>query len=98
MHLPYAICCRKDRLKSKLDNVEQQVSQSKVNLDESEKLLANASDLLQAAIGILKQLQDSPEEFEKVNVEFTNLLDENGEEIENVKNLTGKVSIPKCSK
>lgn len=82
---------RKDRLKSKLDNVEQQISQSKVNLDESEKLLANVSDLLQASVGILKQLQDAPENFETINQEFNEQLVINGEDIENVRNLTGKV-------
>lgn len=78
-------------MKDKLDNVENQVSQSKVNLDESEKLLANASDLLQASVGVLKQLQDAPENFEAVNDEFNDQLVINGEEIENVGYLTEKV-------
>lgn len=78
-------------MKDKLDNIEKQVSQSKVNLDESEKLLANASDLLQASIGVLKQLQDAPENYEIINEEFNDRLVINGEEIENVGYLTEKV-------
>lgn len=83
---------RKDKLKSKLNNVEQQVSQSKINLDDSEKLLANASDLLEASIGLLKQLQDAPELSEDFNNDFKYVIEENAEQIENVKNLSGKVS------
>lgn len=72
--------------------MEKQVSQSKANLDDSEKLLANASNLLQASVGILKQLQDSPENFEEFNKNFNDQLIVNGEEIENVRNLTEKVT------
>lgn len=78
-------------MKDKLDNVEKQVVQSKVNLDGSEKLLANASDLMQVSIGVLKQLQDAPENFETINNEFNDRLVINGDEIGKVAHLNEKV-------
>lgn len=41
-----------------------------MNLDTSETLLANASNLLEESIGKLKQLQDEPENLETRNSEF----------------------------
>lgn len=61
---------RKDRLKVKLDNIQSQINQGKMNLDTSETLLANASNLLEESIGKLKQLQEEPENLETRNSEF----------------------------
>lgn len=69
------------------------MSQSKIDLDESGKLLSNASDLLQASIGILKQLQDAPENFEAFNQNFNEVLVKNDEEIDNARDLTDQVSL-----
>ncbi|CAG9771124.1 unnamed protein product [Ceutorhynchus assimilis] len=77
----------KERLKGKLDNIQSQITQSKANLQDSEALLANASDLLEISIGKLKQLSDSPEELETRNSEFEVRLDTNQGEIEKIKEL-----------
>ncbi|XP_060535680.1 laminin subunit alpha [Cylas formicarius] len=81
----------KDRLKVKLSNIQNQIGQSKVNLDESEALLANASDLIEVAIGKLKALQVTPDDLETRNNEFLARLDNNEQEIEQIKRLRPKV-------
>ncbi|XP_066250557.1 laminin subunit alpha isoform X1 [Euwallacea similis] len=81
----------KDRLKGKMENIQNQIDQSKVNLDTAEGLLANASDLLEESIGKLKQLQETPGELEAKNNEFKARLEKNQEEIDSIKNLQPEV-------
>ncbi|XP_030765960.1 laminin subunit alpha [Sitophilus oryzae] len=81
----------KDRLKGKLDNIDNQISQSKINLDDSEGLLVNASELIDTSIGKLKQLQDLPDELDSRNKEFSSRLDSDKEAIDNIKKLKPQV-------
>ncbi|KAL1517260.1 hypothetical protein ABEB36_001047 [Hypothenemus hampei] len=81
----------KNRLKGKLDDIVIQISQSKVNLNTSEALLANASELLQDTLGTLKKLQESPNELESRNKDFKTRLDTNQDEIEKIKKLKPQV-------
>ncbi|CAG9836790.1 unnamed protein product [Diabrotica balteata] len=81
----------KDRLKNKLEDIENKLTQSKVNLDDSDKFLANASALLEVSVGKLKQLQDAPEILESFNNNFNNELENNKIELENIEKLRPQV-------
>lgn len=60
----------KDRLKGNLDNIETQISQSKVNIDTSVGLLANASDLLELTSRKLEELEKIPDELDRKKDDF----------------------------
>ncbi|XP_050301015.1 laminin subunit alpha [Anthonomus grandis grandis] len=81
----------KDRLEGKLDNIQNQITLSKENLDNSETLLKNASNLLDTTIGKLKELEDSPDQLETRNAEFQARLDTNDDEIKQIKELKPNV-------
>ncbi|CAG9821860.1 unnamed protein product [Phaedon cochleariae] len=81
----------KDRLRNKLDDIEHRVTQSKANLEESAKLLNNASALLDLSIGKLKDLQDAPEVLETNNNNFKSQLENNREELDAIEELKPQV-------
>lgn len=60
-------------------------------MDDSERLLSNASNLLETSIGKLKDLQDAPDTLEKFNNNFDNQLNNNRKEIDDIYVLKPKV-------
>ncbi|XP_057663543.1 laminin subunit alpha [Diorhabda carinulata] len=81
----------KDRLKNKLDDIEDKLTQSKVNLDDSDKFLANASSLLEVSVKNLKDLLDAPDALEYLNNDFGTNLDNNKLELETIEALKPQV-------
>ncbi|XP_074042767.1 laminin subunit alpha [Leptinotarsa decemlineata] len=81
----------KHRLKNKLDDIQQKVTQSEANLDESEILLNNASKMIDSSIGKLKDLQDAPETLETLNNNFRSQLENNRDEIIKIEELKPRV-------
>ncbi|KAH1008402.1 hypothetical protein HUJ05_008957 [Dendroctonus ponderosae] len=77
----------KDRLKGNLENIETQISQSKVNIDTSVELLANASDLLELTSRKLKELEKTPDELDRKKDDFKTRFESNEEEIEKITRL-----------
>lgn len=83
----YAFLYRKDRLKSKLQNIENQIIQSEANIKDSERILANASDLIDISFGKLKELQDAPDVLESININFNSQLENNKAELDEIQKL-----------
>ncbi|CAG9860176.1 unnamed protein product [Phyllotreta striolata] len=81
----------KDRLKTKLDDIETKLRQSKINLDDSDKYLKNASDLLTISVGKLKNLQDAPESLTTVNRDFNAELERNRAELDDIARIKPQV-------
>lgn len=74
-------------MKSKLENIENQISQSKANIKDSERILANASDLVEISFGKLKELQDAPDTLESININFNSQLENNKAELDEIQKL-----------
>ena len=76
---------------SKLENIENQIIQSKFNLDDSDRILSNASNLIDISLEKLKKLEDAPGILELENINFSNQLDTNRLEIDGIQQLKPEV-------